>query len=67
MTKHHHVQLVYIAHIIEFDKKIRKNSRKKEEEVYVHRTCKPISEVDLNKGDNQLNLFNNECEGMCGV
>ena len=53
--------------VIEFDKKIRKNSRKKEEEVYVHRTCKPIGEVDLNKGDNQLNLFNNECEGMCGV
>ena len=53
--------------VIEFDKKIRKNSRKKEEEVYVHRTCKPISEVDLNKGDDQLNLFNNECEGMCGV
>ena len=52
--------------VIEFDKKIRKNSRKKEEEVYVHRTCKPIGEVDLNKGDNQLDLFDGLCEGYCG-
>ena len=51
---------------IDFDKKIRNNSRKKEVEVYVHRSCKPISEVDLEIEENQLNLFNDECTGYCG-
>ena len=36
---------------------------------YLHSSCKPLSEVDL--GDvpdkNQLSLFGNECEGLCGV
>ena len=52
--------------VIEFDKKIRTNSRKKEVEVYVHRSCKPIGEVDLDIKDNQLDLFQSECEGYCG-
>ena len=53
--------------VVEFDKKIRLNSRKKDEQVYVHRSCKPIGEVDFSKGkDKQLNLFNNVCEGYCG-
>jgi len=52
--------------VIEFDKKIRNNSRKKEVEVYVHRSCKPIGEVDLDIEDNQLDLFQSECEGYCG-
>lgn len=34
---------------------------------YIHNSGLPLSEVDLDKGDDQLNLFNNECEGMCGV
>lgn len=35
---------------------------------YMHPECKPIDEVDLSvKIERQLNLFNNECEGMCGV
>ena len=53
--------------VVEFDKKIRNNSRKKEEEVYVHKSCKPIDQVDFDPDKNQLNLFNNECEGLCGV
>lgn len=37
---------------------------------YLHRSCKPLREVDLN--ENQGDLFNvfgfdNECDGMCGV
>jgi hypothetical protein len=37
--------------------------------LYVHRSCKPIDEVDLsNEADaGQGDLFGNECEGMCGV
>ena len=36
-------------------------------EIFLHKECKPINEIDFYKKDNQLNLFNNECEGMCGV
>lgn len=37
--------------------------------LFVNRSCVPIAEIDFNSIDNQstLNLFGNECEGMCGV
>lgn len=37
--------------------------------LYLHRTCKPLDEVDLSTAEErgQLDMFNNECEGMCGV
>ena len=53
--------------VVEFDKKIRNNSRDKNQEVFLHRSCVPISEVDFDKKEDQLNLFQNECEGLCGV
>jgi hypothetical protein len=36
---------------------------------FMHRSLKPLAEVDLSTAEDhgQLNLFNNECEGMCGV
>jgi hypothetical protein len=34
---------------------------------FVHRSATPLAEADLSKQDHQLNLFNLECEGMCGV
>jgi hypothetical protein len=36
---------------------------------FMHRTLKPLDEVDLRSAEEagQLNLFNNDCEGMCGV
>jgi hypothetical protein len=36
---------------------------------YMHRSLKPIGEVDFRNLEDkgQLNMFNNECEGMCGV
>ena len=59
---------------IEFDKKIRasfkENDKNAQMEVYLHRSCKPLSEIDfdndIDKGQETFN-FNNECEGMCGV
>jgi hypothetical protein len=33
---------------------------------YMHRSLMPIDEAPFND-DSQLNLFGNECEGMCGV
>ena len=36
---------------------------------FFHRSCKPIDEVDFSTSEDkgQLNMFENECEGMCGV
>jgi hypothetical protein len=36
---------------------------------FLHRSGKPLSEVDFSTEEErgQLNMFNNECEGMCGV
>lgn len=38
-------------------------------ELYLHRSCRPLDEVDLSTAEDrgQLNMFLNECEGMCGV
>ena len=38
------------------------------DELYIHRSCKPISEINFEKKnkDDQLNLFNEECLGYCG-
>lgn len=36
---------------------------------FLHRTCKPLSEVDFDSlaVNKQVSLFGEECEGMCGV
>lgn len=38
-------------------------------EQFMHRSLRPLTEVDLTTAEDrgQLNLFVNECEGMCGV
>ena len=64
------------SEVVAMDKAIRhqerhkdkfKNSKEVLDELYLHREAIPIDEVDFNKKkDNQLDLFNNECEGMCG-
>ncbi len=38
-------------------------------EQYMHRSLKPLDEVDLSTHAErgQIDMFNNECEGMCGV
>lgn len=35
--------------------------------LYVHRQCKPLDEVDIDEDTGQLDLFGEDCEGMCGV
>jgi hypothetical protein len=59
------------ADAVNVDQKLRdvnKNFRTKGE-IYLHRSCLPLDQVDLSTPEDhgQLNLFNNECEGMCGV
>ena len=36
---------------------------------FVHRSRKPLAEVDFRTAEEagQINMFGNECEGMCGV
>ena len=57
------------ADAVEFDKKIRTGSRKIRDELFLHRSCKPLDQVEFKKEDKskQIDMFNNECEGMCGV
>jgi hypothetical protein len=56
------------AEAVDFDKQVRTITRKEDEQIYVHRSCKPLDEVEFDKKetDKQLDMFNNECEGMCG-
>ena len=58
---------------IEFDKQIRAKFLKYDKmnmEVFLHRSCKPLDEVDFDsdtdKGQ-QVFDFQSECEGMCGI
>ena len=59
------------ADAVEFDAAMRSDGNlwKMKEPAFLHRSCKPLAEVDLRNLEDlgQLNFFNNECEGMCGV
>ena len=51
------------------DELVRNGIRGTTDKLFVHKTCTPLAEVDLSTEEErgQGNLFNNECEGMCGV
>ncbi len=57
------------ADAVAIDGLIRTDFRNLRGEVYLHRSCVPLDEADLDtpadKG--QLDLFAGECDGMCGV
>ena len=55
------------ADAVEFDKNIRTISKDFNMKNYTHRSCKPLDEVEFIKEDNQLDMFNNECEGICSL
>ena len=52
---------------VDFDHAIRNSGTSAEQ--FVHRSCKPLDKVDFRNLEDlgQINMFNNECEGMCGV
>lgn len=56
------------ADALAVDAAIRKQSGFRGEQ-FMHRSLKPLAEVDLKTAEDrgQLNLFINDCEGMCGV
>ncbi len=51
---------------VAFDKACRKLPRM-ESETFLHPDRIPLDQVDLDKEDSQLDLFQNDCSGMCGA
>lgn len=51
---------------IEFDATMRRQE-KFDGELYLHSDRVPLAQVDLSEDRSQLDMFGNECEGMCGV
>lgn len=53
--------------IIEIDYKIRQRKDiSLKNDVFLHRSCKPIDKVVF-KNEDQVDMFGNECEGHCGL
>ena len=52
--------------VVEIDRVIRTPNCGMRKEKFMHRSCKPIDQVEFVNGA-QEQLFGNECEGMCGV
>lgn len=57
------------ADAVVVDAAIRQGIGKTTELLYLHRSCKPLDTVDFRNAEDmgQLDMFGNECEGMCGV
>lgn len=56
------------ASAVEADRAIRDGWGKLTGQVFLHRSCLPLDEAPLEyKGQLDLDLWPNECEGMCGV
>jgi len=60
------------AEAVDFDAAIREGGtvlKGYKQQQYVHRSYKPLDEIDFRNLEDlgQLNFFENECEGMCGV
>ena len=55
----------------QIDEAIRNQTKEgAERPIFVHKSCTPLREFDLEEAvlqPNQLNLWNNSCEGYCGV
>ena len=51
-----------------FDQQLRSIDRKMENKEYVHRSLKPLDQVDLSTpADHGQLSFLDECDGMCGM
>ena len=57
------------ADAVDFDKKIRKALQRFtiKSDAYLHRSLKPLDEVEFDTNKDQINMFENECAGVCGV
>tara|TARA_R100001443_G_scaffold54_2_gene212 strand:- start:1081 stop:1878 length:798 start_codon:yes stop_codon:yes gene_type:complete len=55
------------ADAVDSDNKVRHLGRDKEASLFIHKSCKPLSEVEFKVDKKEPDLFDNVCEGMCGV
>jgi hypothetical protein len=55
------------ADAVSVDRAVRTGFRGIRGEVYLHRSAVPLDKVELAADRGQLDLWPNECEGMCGV
>lgn len=56
------------ARAVEFDEAVRDlKLRGVTDQVYLHRSRQPLATVDFDPQRDQVDMFANECEGMCGV
>ena len=65
---------VHFQKAIDYDKKLRQkfidHDNFMKMKVYLHRSCKPLDEIDFDNDEDkgqQVWDFNAECEGMCGI
>jgi hypothetical protein len=54
------------ADAVAVDRQIRRMPKLKGD-VYLHRSCRPLDQVDFMEDQMDMDFFINECEGMCGV
>lgn len=54
---------------VKIDELIRNGVRGTQQKLYLHRTLVPLAEIDFSSAEDkgQQRMFNDECEGMCGV
>jgi len=54
---------------VEIDEMIRGGVRGTKEKLYLHRSLVPLTKADFATAEDhgQMTMFNNECEGMCGI
>ena len=58
------------ADVVFVDSQLREEplrSIKKKGVMFLHRSCKPLGKVPLSGGADQMGLWDEECEGICGV
>lgn len=57
------------AATVKVDETIRTRGRQRglHSDLYMHRSLRPLDQVDFSGITNQQDLFSNECEGMCGL
>ncbi len=52
---------------VKIDELIRNGVRGTTEKLYLHRSMQPLTECDFDPDRDQFDMFDHECEGMCGV
>ena len=52
---------------VKLDELVRSGVRGTTQRLYLHRSMQPLTECDFDPDRDQFDMFDNECEGMCGV